>query len=76
MDGFSILQHMKQDSLLQHIPVILASALGIEAAVTAAIEGEITVVRANKFSPVELVNCVEAVVNVLVPSTASMLPGS
>jgi signal transduction histidine kinase/DNA-binding response OmpR family regulator len=76
MDGFSVLLHMKQDSLLQQIPVIIASALNAEEAITSAIEGKITVVRPNRFSPVELVNCVEAVVNVLRPSSAPISPGN
>lgn len=76
MDGFSILQRMKHDPLLQQIPVIIASAHGVEEALTSVIEGAITVVRPNRFSAVELVNCVEAVVNVLRPSSAPTLPGN
>jgi signal transduction histidine kinase/DNA-binding response OmpR family regulator len=76
MDGFSILERMKHDLVLQKIPVIIASAHGAGEAITSAIEGEITVVRPNRFSPVELVNCVEAVVNVLTPSIDPMPPGS
>jgi CheY-like chemotaxis protein len=76
MDGFSVLHRMKQDPLLQQIPVIIASAHDAEDAITSAVEGEITIVRPNGFHPVELVNCVEAVVNVLMPSTAPMTPRS
>jgi DNA-binding response OmpR family regulator len=76
MDGFSILQHMKHDPFLQQIPVIIASAHGAGEAITSAIEGEITVVRPNGFSPVELVDCVEAVVNILIPSNTPMTQGS
>jgi DNA-binding response OmpR family regulator len=76
MDGFSVIHHMKQDPLLRQIPVIIASAHAAEDATTSVLEGEITVVRPNGFSPAELVNCVEAVVNVLMPSTAPMTPGS
>jgi signal transduction histidine kinase/DNA-binding response OmpR family regulator len=72
MDGFSVIHRMKHDPLLQQIPVIIASARGAEEVITSRIEGEMTVVRPNGFSPVELVNCVEAVVNVLMPSTAPM----
>jgi CheY-like chemotaxis protein len=76
MDGFSIIRHMKQDPLLQEIPVIIASAHGAEEAITSAIAGDITVARPNGFSLVELVNCVDAVVNVLMPSTAPRPPES
>jgi DNA-binding response OmpR family regulator len=72
MDGFSVIHRMKHDPLLQEILIIIASARGAEEAITSTIEGEMTVVRPNGFSPVELVNCVEAVVNVLMPSTAPM----
>jgi DNA-binding response OmpR family regulator len=70
MDGFSVIHRMKHDPLLQEIPIIIASARGAEEAITSTIEGEMTVVRPNGFSPVELVNCVEAVASVLMPSTA------
>jgi signal transduction histidine kinase/DNA-binding response OmpR family regulator len=76
MDGFSIIRHMKQDPLLQEIPVIIASAHRAEEAITSAIAGEITVMRPNGFSPVELVNCVDAVVNVLMPTAAPGPPES
>jgi signal transduction histidine kinase/CheY-like chemotaxis protein len=76
MDGFSVIHRMKQDPLLQHIPVIIASARGPEEEIAAAVDGEMTVVRPTKFTPVELVNCVEAVVNVLTPSTAPVTQGS
>lgn len=76
MDGFSVIHRMKHDPLLQQIPVIIASAHGAEEPLTTVVEGEIAVVRSNGFSPVELVNCVEAVVNVLMPSTAQQPPKS
>lgn len=76
MDGFGVIQRMKQDPVLQEIPVIIASAHGTEEAITPAIGGEVTVMRPNGFSPVELVNCVDAVVNVLMPSAAPGPPES
>jgi CheY-like chemotaxis protein len=76
MDGFSIIQRMKNDPLLQQIPVIVASAHGAEEAILSAIEGEITMLRPNGFSPVELVNCVESVVNVLLPSSTPKHQGN
>jgi DNA-binding response OmpR family regulator len=76
MDGFSVIQRMKHDPLLQQIPVIVASARGAEEAATSLIEGDITIIRPNGFNPVELVNCVEAVVSVLMPSTAPAPPES
>jgi signal transduction histidine kinase/CheY-like chemotaxis protein len=76
MDGLSVIHRMKHDPILQHLPVIIASARGAEESITSALEGEIAVVRPNGFSPVELVNCVEAVVSVLMPSTAPVPPRS
>jgi CheY-like chemotaxis protein len=76
MDGFSILEQMKRDAVLQKIPVIIASAHGAGEAITSTMEGEITVARPTKFKPFELVNCVEAIVGVLMPSIASTPPGS
>jgi len=76
MDGFSVIHRMKQDPSLQHIPIIVASARGMEEEITSAVDGEITVVRPTRLTPVELVNCAEAVVNVLLPSTAPVTPGS
>jgi signal transduction histidine kinase/DNA-binding response OmpR family regulator len=76
MDGFSIIHRMKDDPLLQQIPIIIASALGAEERITSPNVGEIAVIRPSGFSPIELINCVEAVVNVLMPSAAPMPPGS
>ncbi|MBX3062677.1 MAG: response regulator [Anaerolineae bacterium] len=76
MDGLTVVQRMNHDPLLRQIPVILASARGAEAATMSGLEGEITVVRPNGFSAVELVNSVEAVINVLMPSTAATIEGS
>lgn len=76
MDGFSIIHRMKQDPLLHEIPIIIASAYAAEEAITSANEGEITVTRPSGFSPVELVNCVDAVVSVLMPSAAPGPPES
>jgi CheY-like chemotaxis protein len=70
MDGFRVLDQMKRHPLLQPIPVIIASARGAGGAITSSIEGDITMVRPNGFNLVELVNCVESLVNVLVPSSA------
>jgi signal transduction histidine kinase/DNA-binding response OmpR family regulator len=74
IDGFSVIQRMKQDPMLQQIPVILASARSTEEAAASTVQGEITIVRPQGFSAVELVNCVDAVVNVLMPSTGAALP--
>jgi signal transduction histidine kinase/DNA-binding response OmpR family regulator len=76
MDGFSLLQRMKHDPVLQKIPVIIASGQGVEEVLASNIEGEITLVRPSRFSSSELVNCVEAVVNVLTPSNSAKLPKS
>jgi signal transduction histidine kinase/CheY-like chemotaxis protein len=76
MDGFSILDRMKHDPVLQEIPVIIASAHGAGELISSAIEGELTVVRPSGLSPDDLVNCVEAVVNVLTPPTPAVNQGS
>jgi len=76
MDGFSIVHRMKHDPLLHDIPIIIASARGAEEVINSMIAGEMTVVRPNGFSPVELVNCIEAVVDVLMPPSAPVLSGS
>jgi CheY-like chemotaxis protein len=76
MDGFGVIHRMKHDPVLQEIPVIIASARDAEEVNTSASEGEITVLRTNGFSPVELVNCVDAVVNALVPASAPRFPKS
>jgi CheY-like chemotaxis protein len=76
MDGFATLHHMKNDLMLQDIPVIIASAHGAGGAITSAVEGAITVLRPNGFSPVELINCVDAVVSVLMPPSGPTPPES
>jgi CheY-like chemotaxis protein len=76
MDGFTTIHRMKNDPLLQDIPVIIASAHAAGGAITSAVEGEITVLRPNGFSPVELINCVDAVVSVLMQPSGPTRPES
>lgn len=60
VDGFGVLQHMKADPVLQTIPVIVASARGIEEAITPNIEGRISILKPSGFTSIELVNAVRA----------------
>ncbi|MBK8022629.1 MAG: response regulator [Chloroflexi bacterium] len=76
MDGISVIHRMKQDPLLQQIPIIIASAQDTEESLSSALEGKLTVVRQNGLKPIDLVNCVEAVVNALMPSIHPMPPGN
>ncbi len=63
MDGFAVMEAMRRDPALRRIPVILVSAKGASESITPNIQGQITLRRGNGFSPIELVNCVQALLD-------------
>lgn len=65
MDGLTVVQHMRDDEQLKDIPVILVSAhIEPERTIPDA-KNEIQIIKGKRFAPVELVNCIEAVVGIL-----------
>ncbi|MBI1281762.1 MAG: response regulator [Anaerolineaceae bacterium] len=67
IDGFSVIQLLKADPILRQIPIILASAHGAEDALTRSAKGNIAISKRDGFQPVELVKCVETLVDALRP---------
>lgn len=67
MDGFAVLQHMKNDPALCDVPVILASAYGASDAISAVARGTLSLDKPDGFEPGELVRCVEALVDLITP---------
>ena len=64
MDGLMLRQQMKTNPVLKHIPVIAVSARGMVDTIVPLVQGNITVTKQAGFQPIELVNCIEAVVEV------------
>ena len=62
IDGLTILEHMKTIPKLAHIPVIMISARGASESVASSIQGMLTVKKQNGFQPIELVHCIEDIV--------------
>ncbi len=62
IDGFTVLQRVKDDPALADIPVILVSARGTLEDETPDAQGVISIYKSAGFKPIELVNCVDAVV--------------
>lgn len=63
MDGFEVIAAMRADESLRDIPVILISAKGASESITPDIQGEITLSRESGYSPIELVSCVQALID-------------
>ncbi|MCY4062157.1 MAG: ATP-binding protein [Chloroflexi bacterium] len=63
MDGFEVIGAMQADMALRDIPVILVSAKGASESISPDIHGEITLKRKSGYSPIELVTCVQALID-------------
>ncbi|MCC7452145.1 MAG: response regulator [Anaerolineae bacterium] len=63
VDGFELIQCMKSDPDLADIPIILTSARGAADAIAPSSDGELIVRKPLGFQPIELVRCVEALVD-------------
>lgn len=70
MNGDAVIAAMKADPVLIGIPIILTSAFDISDVVTRLTRGQVTVDKPTGFQPAELVRCVEALVDALIPSSA------
>lgn len=70
MRGLSVVEQIKQDPLLAKIPIVLASAFGASDAIQKMAHGLLTVTKHEGFEPIELVQCVEAIVGTLKPAIA------
>jgi signal transduction histidine kinase/CheY-like chemotaxis protein len=72
IDGLTTLQIMKSDPTLQDIPVIIASVSAGEA-ITPLTRGKLSVDPAEGFRPVQLMRCVEALLDTFTPPIAPAL---
>ncbi len=69
VDGFAVIREMKTSPALADVPIILASAYGAADAIVPNVKGRLSVFRADGFQPIELVQCVERLVDVLTPAS-------
>ena len=67
MDGFAVMERMRATPSLRDLPVILISAKGASEYITPSIHGEISLARATGFTPIELMNSVQALIDSLRP---------
>ena len=67
MDGFEVIAAMRADAALRDIPIVLVSAKGASESITPDIQGDITLSRESGYSPIELVTCVQALIDSLRP---------
>jgi signal transduction histidine kinase/DNA-binding response OmpR family regulator len=73
MDGMTVIEQMKADPLLAQVPIVLASARGAVDAILPTTGGELVVRKPSGFQPIELVQCVEALVSAFTPASGPML---
>ena len=67
MDGFAVIEAMQSSDDLRDIPIVLISAKGASESITPAIRGDITLARQAGYSPLELVTCVQALIDSIQP---------
>ena len=65
MDGFAVIETMQGSPDLAAVPIVLISAKGASESITPAIQGDITLQRPGGYSPIELVSCVQALIDSL-----------
>jgi CheY-like chemotaxis protein len=65
VDGLAVIQHMKHTEALANIPVVMVSARGASEAITPVSNGRLSVYKAEGFQPMELIRCVESLVDSL-----------
>ena len=67
LDGFAVLQRMRSLPRLRDLPVILISAKGASESITPNIQGDISLTRANGFTPIELMSSVQSLIDSIQP---------
>ncbi len=67
MDGFAVIEAMQTSAELAAVPIVLISAKGASESITPDIQGDITLRRPGGYSPIELVTCVQALIDSLQP---------
>ncbi len=67
MDGFAVIDVMQGNAELAEIPIVLISAKGASESITPAIHGDIRLARKAGYSPLELVSCVQALIDSIQP---------
>ncbi len=67
MDGFEVIDAMQRSAALADVPIVLISAKGASELITPAIQGEITIARGAGYAPLELVACVQALIDSIRP---------
>ena len=67
MDGFAVIEAMQASAELAAVPIVLISAKGASESITPDIHGDITLQRPDGYSPIELVSCVQALIDSLQP---------
>ena len=63
MDGFAVIETMRGIPKLRDIPIVLVSAKGASESITPNIQGDIKLMRAAGYSPIELVASVQALID-------------
>src|SRR5260221_3991045 len=69
ISGIEVINQMKTTPSLRDVPIFLASAYDISDPIARLVRGEINLSRPQGFEAVELVHCVEALVDTLTPPT-------
>src|SRR5258708_29844989 len=72
VDGFTVIQYMKANAALANIPIIVVSAYGMVDAIAPSTEGKLNVLKPNGFNPIELVRCIEGVLDAFSPAGQPM----
>ena len=67
VDGFQVLEEMRSDPSLAHLPIIVLTATSFEEDILAQREGHIVVRRPGGLRPSEVLRCLNAILGILEP---------
>ena len=63
MDGFEVIARMQRCPELADVPIVLISAKGASELITPTIHGDVKLARAAGYTPLELVACIQALID-------------
>ena len=67
VDGFRVLEEMRQDAQLARVPVLLLTATSLVEDALAERRGQIVISRSDGLSPADVLRCLRAIIEVLEP---------
>jgi YesN/AraC family two-component response regulator len=68
-NGLTLIECMKADTALADVPIVLVSGKGISDAIAPLAKGTLSLLKQDGFQPLELVRCLESLIDALTPAS-------